>query len=421
MLLNYKFLKKIKYKKEHFIYSLILCHFLQFICSTHVNAVPLVSKVNGNVFLYSSYVKFNQPSLDLKLNKDEVKNIIEEIYIKRSLALATGDMKELPLYFDTSHKYGTWALEHEVQRVKYLNTWAYTRNIDFTDIKSNIIINKVSENGGRIKVSLKELCKFTYVYKEDENPVSNSFSVGLNHSVTLIKKRDKWLIFNDWYTDCFEDALKKYSGKIEELNYDGKEIISLPNNPKVIEYSSFNKYNRRKAVEYADKYCGVSLNEDEICKYNKKYRNYTGIGGDCTNFASQVLGDKEAGALKFDGTWKCSYHKFSPAEGSKAWVNADAFKNYLIYSGKGRVVSRGKFKDLALTSNKYTYIPLEKLEPGDLICYAKGSNVDHFAIVTAWDSHGYPLVNSHTTDRYHVPWDLGWGDKDIIFYLIKIQ
>ncbi|WP_443662559.1 amidase domain-containing protein, partial [Clostridium sp.] len=32
-----------------------------------------------------------------------------------------------------------------------------------------------------------------------------------------------------------------------------------------------------------------------------------------------------------------------------------------------------------------------------------------------------PLVNTHTIDRYRVPWDLGWGDKNINFYLIHVK
>lgn len=62
-----------------------------------------------------------------------------------------------------------------------------------------------------------------------------------------------------------------------------------------------------------------------------------------------------------------------------------------------------------------------KLDLGDVICYAKGRAIDHFAIVTGFDSHGYPLVNTNTIDRYHVPWDLGWGDKNINFYLIHVK
>lgn len=102
-------------------------------------------------------------------------------------------------------------------------------------------------------------------------------------------------------------------------------------------------------------------------------------------------------------------------------ANADGFKDYLIYSGKGSEIKKGTFKELALPQTNFPNGVVDKLDLGDLICYAKGKNMDHFAVVTGWDSHGYPLVNSHTTDRYHVPWDLGWGDKNIFFHFIHVR
>jgi len=38
--------------------------------------------------------------------------------------------------------------------------------------------------------------------------------------------------------------------------------------------------------------------------------------------------------------------------------------------------------------------------------YEEKGRLEHLAVVVARDSRGYPLVNSHTADRYRVPWDL---------------
>jgi hypothetical protein len=62
-----------------------------------------------------------------------------------------------------------------------------------------------------------------------------------------------------------------------------------------------------------------------------------------------------------------------------------------------------------------------KLIPGDVIAFVEKGKVVHMVLVTGADSKGYPLVNTHTTDRYHVPWDLGWNDSDIKFILIKMN
>ncbi|WP_125152401.1 amidase domain-containing protein [Clostridium rectalis] len=366
--------------------------------------------------LFGSYA-----SAQTKVNKEELKIEIENLYNNRSKVFINGDLSALQSYFDTSHKYGEWALEHEIKRVKYLKHWAYQRNIEFKDVKSSVILYKVYNTKKGVRLALKELYKFNYFYKNDSNPTINSFGVGIKHTVDLTKKNDKWVIFSDWYTDCFEDALKSYTGDITPWDFSKDEVFSIENCPKVINENYEGRYDRLKAIKYADKYCGASLDYNTDYKYNKKYKDYNGIGGDCTNFASQVLGDKDAGGLKFDGSWHCNYPKYGMAEGSKAFVNADAFRNYLLYSGKGKLIKRGDFKQLITPIEGYPCGSVQKLEPGDLICYAKGHDIDHFAIVTSWDSRGYPLINSHTTDRYHVPWDLGWGDKNIFFHLIHIR
>ncbi|WP_315114770.1 amidase domain-containing protein [uncultured Clostridium sp.] len=382
--------------------------------------------INGNLSSLPQYSDNFQEYEKWAYGKCDSENegylqLIENIYNKRSEVFINGDLSSLPQYFDTSQKYGKWALENEVRRVKYLRHWGHQRGIVFTDINSKVILNKVTKTDSGVKLSLKEICKFSYVYKDDQTPITNNFAVGLRHNVHIINKDDKWVIRTDWYTDCFGDALKAYTGDPVEMDLSGEKVYSLPNCPKVIDYDTSKKYNRKKAVEYADKYSGASLEEGTDYKYNKKYKDFNGIGGDCTNYVSQVLGDKEAGELKSDGTWYCAYNKFGGSEGSKAWVNADAFKNYLIYSGKGALIKKGTFEKLIVPDEKFPCGAVGKLEPGDLVCYALGNDIDHFAVVTAFDSHGYPLINSHTTDRYHVPWDLGWGDKNVYFHLIHIR
>jgi hypothetical protein len=60
-----------------------------------------------------------------------------------------------------------------------------------------------------------------------------------------------------------------------------------------------------------------------------------------------------------------------------------------------------------------------ELKKGDVIGYGTDGDIEHVAIVVGWDSKGYPLVNSHTVDRYHCPWDMGY-DQKTIYYLYQI-
>ncbi|WP_246615571.1 amidase domain-containing protein [Clostridium thailandense] len=358
-------------------------------------------------------------------DENELKTAIEDIYNRRSSAFVTGDLLSLKPYFDTSQKFGVWALEHEVKRVKYLHDWSKERGMKFTNVQSTVRIKKIHPNTKLIKIALEESYKFDYNYPQDEVPITNSFGVGIRHVLSLVKKDDKWMVYNDWYTDCFEDALQAYTGDIKEnlSPPSGTAIKRAGYIPTLLQKQTYKKsyYNREKAVEYADKYCGAAWGSGNNFKYNKKYKDFNGAGGDCTNFASQVLGDKEGGELPTDYTWYCSYSRFGNSQGSTAWVNADGLKDYLIYSGKGSVIKKGTFKDLASPLPDLPNGILGKLQLADLVCYEKKSNIDHFGIVTGFDSHGYPLINSHTTDRYHVPWDLGWGDNKIKFFLIHIN
>lgn len=63
---------------------------------------------------------------------------------------------------------------------------------------------------------------------------------------------------------------------------------------------------------------------------------------------------------------------------------------------------------------------LAQIRPGDLIGYFEGGRVVHFAVVVGYDPDGYPLVISHSADRYRVPWDLGW-DRSTRFLLYHVH
>ena len=349
-----------------------------------------------------------------ELDEKQIIGIIQNIYDDRCKALISGDWKGLKEYYDTSKKYGLWSYEHEAKRIKYIKDWSEARGIKFKDIKSTVYLKKITKKDGNYSISLTETYKFDYIYKDDINETVNTFGTGIRHTVGLINKDDKWLMSKDWYTDFLQEALHSYSGiHIGEI-----EQKAIPTSNTQIQAK---KYNREKAVQYADKYCGIAWGSGNNFKYNSKYQDYNGIGGDCTNYISQCIGDKEeGGGIPFDGTWFASYSKYGSSQGSKAFVNANAFWNYILYSGKGRLIKKGTYKELTEPIEGYPIGVIDKIEIGDLLCYEKKGKIDHFSIVTAKDSKGYPMINSHTNDRYHVPFDLGWGEDIAKFHLIHI-
>ncbi|MCQ1531547.1 amidase domain-containing protein [Lutispora saccharofermentans] len=348
------------------------------------------------------------------LDEKQIAGIIQSVYDERCKAMISGDWKALRECYDTSRKYALWSFEHEAKRIKYLHDWSEARGIKLIDIKSSVYLGKITKKDGMYSVFLTETYKFEYIYKDDINQTVNTFGTGVRHNVGLVNKDDKWLLSKDWYTDFLQEALYSYSGMYVGA---GSELTAPASKVK----SQNSKYDREKAAQYADKYCGIAWGSGNDFKYNSKYQDYNGIGGDCTNYVSQCIGDKEeGGGIPFDGTWFATYPKYGKAQGSAAFVNANAFWNYILYSGKGRLIKKGTYKELTKPIEDYPIGIVGKIEVGDLLCYEKDGKIDHFSIITAKDSKGYPMINSHTSDRYHVPFDFGWSEKFTKFHLIHI-
>ncbi|SCG83885.1 hypothetical protein DW1_2321 [Proteiniborus sp. DW1] len=321
---------------------------------------------------------------------------VQDIFNKRNQAILNKKSDILDSLYDKSVRNGLWAYEHEIKKMKYLHSWSNRQSVDFTNINSQIIVRSIKEKGNGYTLNILASTEYEYYYL-DSPEIKNTFRIGTYHSLDLMPKDDKLLITKEWYTDPFADSLHLDELKNEEI----KKIISS-GEPR--DLSSLNE-RRIKAVEYADKFCGAASLPEHGFKYNPKYRNYNSQGGDCTNFASQIM---YAGGFKKNGTWN-----YSNGAGSKAWVNAQGFKDYMLYSGRASLITNGSYDKVLKASYK--------LLPGDIVAYEKKGKIAHISIVTGIDSKGYALVNSHNSDRYRVPWDLGWNDKGIKFWLIHVH
>ncbi len=329
-------------------------------------------------------------------NNDQCFQIVEEIFAARNKALMNKDLNTLDNLYDKNTKYGTWAYEHELKKMKYLHKWSEKQGVYFKDIRTKIKINNIKEKDEGFSINFTASTEYEYTYEGDEKKI-NFFRIGTYHSLNIDKREDNWVITKEWYTDPFADSLH-----LDDIKSEGIKQHILSQNS--VNNSDLNE-RRKNTVAYADEYCGAAGDEEYEYKYNKNYRNYNPLGGDCANFASQIL--HEGGNFRKTYTW--NYDR----EGSKAWVNAHAFKEYMLYSGRASVVAYGTYNEIYKTSYK--------LLPGDFVAYEKKGKITHISVVTGADSKGYVLVNCHNTDRYRVPWDLGWSDKGIKFWLIRVH
>ena len=348
--------------------------------------------------------------LNLKVNEiqamqinedDQVKKqyqlLLENIFDYRNKAILEQNEDILKELYDTGKKTGLWAYEHEVEKMKYLKNWSSKQGVIFNNIKTNVRIRKVKEKEDDLYgIICNVATDYNYSY-EDEKDKQNIFRIGTEHYLNVKIKDNQYIITKEWYTDPFADSLNLENIKSEDIRI----YISQQEKPEIQL-----TLEQEKAINYAHTYCGVSTNDEYEFKFNKDYKNFNPDGGDCANFASQIM--YESGRFKKNNIWN-----YNNRDGTKAWVNAQGFKNYILNSGRGSLIVKGSYEQ--------TYKQAYNLRPGDFVAYEKSGRITHVSTVTGLDSKGYPLVTCHNTDRLLVPWDLGWSNKAIKFHLIKVH
>jgi len=329
--------------------------------------------------------------------KKEVTNYIEQIFQKRNKAILSGDLELIKSIYNTKTKYGTWAFEYEKRKMNYINNWAQKQGVKFISITPTVIVKTIKGSIDNFHIYLLCSTEYKYVY-ENQPEIENTSKIGTYHILQLTSKEGSWIISKEWYKDPFGDSLN-----LDNIKADSIKSYILSQNKR--DLSSIDK-RRNKVIEYADKYCGAASSAEFDYKYNKKYRDYNSQGGDCANFASQLL--FEGGKFRKNSAWN-----YDKTGATKAWLNADGYKNYMVNSGRASVIAYGSYDKV--------YKASYKLLPGDFVAYERKNDITHISVVTGADSRGYSLVSCHNSDRNKVPWDLGWSNKSIKFWLVRVH
>lgn len=140
-------------------------------------------------------------------------------------------------------------------------------------------------------------------------------------------------------------------------------------------------YNRISAAEYARRWA---------FSRNPAYFDFTYLGGDCTNFASQCI---YAGALIMNYTPVKGWYYIDLNRRAPAWTGVEELYSFLVNNkGQGPVGS---------------VVPLYDIEIGDVV-QIKFSGADRFghSPVVIDKGRGTPdtvMVAAHTNDAYNRP------------------
>ncbi|MGO1369603.1 amidase domain-containing protein [Senegalia sp. (in: firmicutes)] len=144
--------------------------------------------------------------------------------------------------------------------------------------------------------------------------------------------------------------------------------------------SKLYKYNRQKAIEYAKKWA---------FDRNSKYYNFEELGGDCTNFISQVLhaGECPMNYKKWEGWYYNNVNDRAPA-----WTSANYLRKFLTNNKE-----RGP---IAEVSN------IDSVEIGDIVQlnFDSDSIFEHSLVIVDIKSPRSIeniYIAAHTYDRYN--------------------
>lgn len=335
----------------------------------------------------------------------EVRSFLTGLLEKRAQALVTGTERPDLESAYTSPRSG--ALIHELGRIDYMQKWARARGLKIERAAVELTNWRIRAGEGTAQVSLIIRTALDYRYG-DSGPVSR-MGIGSWHWIELVRHGGNWQISREFYLDAlggeWTDPYGLSGGEQGEAardNPQGPASGGTAPTPAPMPGEA-----RLRAAAFAERYCGSAWGCGNRGDYHEQFRSYRHMGGDCANFASQVL--TLGGGLKPDWAWKADG---KPRQGSAVWVNAHAFSRHLANSGKGQILARGTYPKVAAS--------LKHLQPGDIVAYQSKGTVTHVSVVTGRDAGGVPVVSAHTADRFRNPWDLGW-DKETVFWLIQVR
>lgn len=333
--------------------------------------------------------------------EQKIKHILLSLVTKEDKAIVTGHLNALhtlfPLHSD--------ALRRALKRAQYLKFWAESRGLNVSGVDVGLrtpAIRFLTPRRVQIFGVVSENYHLSRADALDQSPVYDRFGLGIRHDYELVEKDRHWLISADEFTDPLNQDTRLAH---EAVPASGFLRSSVPLSPSP---------GAEKAVEYANTYCGAAPGCGNGQHYNVHYTSYNGEGGDCTNFVSQAL---LAGGFRMTPCWEYSRKQ---GEGSPAWVNADHLKHYLQASSRATLYAYGSYAQLTKPTATYPGGAVNTLRPGDLISYIERGRAVHSALVVGYDRFGYPVVDSHTSDRFRVPWDLGW-DRHTMYNLWHVH
>ncbi len=200
-----------------------------------------------------------------------------------------------------------------------------------TSFSYNYKILKEDQNLIKVGFTLKRSFPQKYFSKDVSSATIENYIIIIEKSrlhynfVMLVNSEDNILLYDELLKSDLSSIMKTFNinnfyswnNKLSSIDDLYNSFILLSSKDQKAR-SSVNGFNVNKAIKYAEKYALIP---------NPDYKSFSGIGGDCTNFVSQIIHD---GGLSKTHTWK-PY--------SNSWIRVEELYYYLINNKLGINVS----------------------------------------------------------------------------------
>lgn len=334
--------------------------------------------------------------------KAQLEVTIKEMFNARGQGILSNQLNIDRFYLKGSELY-----LHEKSRpkkIKELEQRWDTKIINFKPTATLINLDMVANNAAKAIVY-----EWTFFDWLDKNGKVVTSGFGVFHEMAWEYSNEKWQLLADSYDEGPLTGVTSPDYYASQKN-NSKSTINKPRLTKSeklldIKPATTYTYNRINATSYADNWVWDYANGGYYPQYynNAYYKNYADLGGDCCNYVSQSMRAGNAPFVNFNNNWSNAWwynnngtypNQTSDDTASGTWYYVPSHRNFV--------------KNIKGWGSSTTPSGLRK---GDIVYYDWTSNGswDHVTIVVLGYEDGYsrPLVNSHTNDYYHVPYNYG--------------
>ncbi|MCP4105948.1 MAG: amidase domain-containing protein [Desulfobacteraceae bacterium] len=227
---------------------------------------------------------------------------------------------------------------------------------------------------------------------------------GLKHTILLRNTENGWKII----IDIYEDELKKFLNKtkfkkkqaieqIQKKSFVGETdtdsgLLDAPSDQtENYRAGTFHSYDKSDAVSYAHTWA---------YDRNSAYGDFSNMGGDCTNFCSQVI---RAGGAPMDSGGSYTWYYYGYSSRSPSWTGVNQLYSYLAanwYTGPAGSVTS-----------------ISGVQTGDIVQldFDGDNSYDHSVVVVSkvYENGAYNIkIAAHSTDRDNYPLSsYSWSKK----------